>query len=292
MQDRAAARRHRVDRHHRRAHAHAGHLGLERALELAGVKRDVGRGAAHVEADDVVEPGHRRGARGADDAAGRAGQDRVLALEASRLGQAAVRLHEIQPRAAQLAGHPVDVAAQDRRQVGVDHRGVAARHQPQQRADLVAGGDLGESRRARQLGQAPLVRRVLPGVHQHDGAGVDAGGAGMRRSAGARRPRRAVSISSPSMPTRPSISTTRSYSIEGRMIARSNSRGRALVADAQRVGEAAVDHQQRALALALQQRVGGDRGAHLHRLDQPGRDRPVERRRRAPTRMPAMAASR
>ena len=49
----------------------------------AGVERDVGRGAAHVEADDLVEPRHRRGARRADDAAGRAGQDRVLALEAA-----------------------------------------------------------------------------------------------------------------------------------------------------------------------------------------------------------------
>ena len=51
--DRAAARRDGVDRHHRRAHAHAGDLGLEGALVLAGVVRDVGRGAAHVEADDL-----------------------------------------------------------------------------------------------------------------------------------------------------------------------------------------------------------------------------------------------
>ena len=33
-EQRAATRRHRVDAHHRRAHAHAGHLGLEGALEL------------------------------------------------------------------------------------------------------------------------------------------------------------------------------------------------------------------------------------------------------------------
>ena len=60
MQDRAAARRHRVDRHHRRAHAHAGHLGFERPLEFAGVERHVGRGAAHVEADDPVEARRRQ----------------------------------------------------------------------------------------------------------------------------------------------------------------------------------------------------------------------------------------
>jgi len=42
---------------------------------------DVGRGAAHVEADDPVEPGQRRRSGGADDAAGRAGEDSILALE-------------------------------------------------------------------------------------------------------------------------------------------------------------------------------------------------------------------
>jgi hypothetical protein len=57
MQNRAAAGRHRVDRHHRRAHPHAGHLGLEGALELAGVECHVGRGAAHVEGDDLIEAG-------------------------------------------------------------------------------------------------------------------------------------------------------------------------------------------------------------------------------------------
>ena len=40
-----------------------------------------------------------------------------------------------------------------------------------------------------------------------------------------------------------------------------------LVADAQRVAEAPGDDQRRALALALQQRVGCHRRAHLHRLD-------------------------
>ncbi len=40
-----------------------------------------------------------------------------------------------------------------------------------------------------------------------------------------------------------------------------------LVADAQRVAEALGDDEERALALALEQRIGGDRGAHLHRAD-------------------------
>ena len=160
MQDRAAARRHRVDRHHRRAHAHAGHRGLEGALEAAGVERDVGRRAAHVEADDVVEPGHRRGARRADDAAGRTGEDRVLALEAGGIRQAAVRLHEIEPHAGEFGRHLIDVAAQDRREIRIDHGGVAARDQPQQRADGMAGGDLGEAGLARECRRG--------GVHARD----------------------------------------------------------------------------------------------------------------------------
>ena len=55
-------------------------------------------------------------------------------------------------------------------------------------------------------------------------------------------------------------------------LARENLRPR-LVADLERVAEALGDQQQRAVALALEQRVGGDRGAHLHRADAAGRDR-------------------
>ena len=46
-----------------------------------------------------------------------------------------------------------------------------------------------------------------------------------------------------------------------------------LVGDPQRVAEAARDEQHRALALALEQRIGRHRGAHLHRLDRLGRNR-------------------
>ena len=45
-----------------------------------------------------------------------------------------------------------------------------------------------------------------------------------------------------------------------------------LVADLQRVAEAARRDQQRALALALEQRVGRDRRAHLDDADGAGRD--------------------
>ena len=97
MQDRAAAGRDRVDQHHRRAHAHARDLGLEGALVFAVVVRHVGRGAAHVEADELRRSRPRAPvSRHADDAAGRAGQDRVLALEQLGRGEAARRHHEHQ----------------------------------------------------------------------------------------------------------------------------------------------------------------------------------------------------
>ena len=46
-----------------------------------------------------------------------------------------------------------------------------------------------------------------------------------------------------------------------------------LIADAQRVGEAARDDQHRAIALALEQRVGRDRRAHPHDFDRVGGNR-------------------
>ena len=64
-----------------------------------------------------------------------------------------------------------------------------------------------------------------------------------------------------------------------------------LVADAQGVAKTLGDQQQRALALALEQRIGGDRGAHLHGADAPaGIGSPALSPSRS--RMPCTAASR
>ncbi|KAG1223284.1 hypothetical protein G6F68_020387 [Rhizopus microsporus] len=76
----------------------------------------VGRGAAHVETDHLRESGDFAGTHHAHDAAGRAGQDRVLATEAVRVGQAAAGLHEHETDARQFAGHLVHIALQDGRQ--------------------------------------------------------------------------------------------------------------------------------------------------------------------------------
>ena len=97
VQDRAATRRHCMDQHHRRTHAHAGDLGLECALVIAVEMRDVGRGTSHVEADEVREASLASGLRHADHPRRRSRQNRVLALKQFRRGQSAGRHHEHQP---------------------------------------------------------------------------------------------------------------------------------------------------------------------------------------------------
>ena len=155
MQDRAAAGRDRVDQHHRRAHAHARDLGLEGALVLAVVMRHVGRGAAHVEADERGRS-RPRAPVSAMPTTPPAGPDRIASLPWN--SSAAVsppddimnisRAPELVD--VELGGHLRHVAAQDRREIGVDHRGVAAPDQLDQRRDLVAHRDLREAHLARE----------------------------------------------------------------------------------------------------------------------------------------------
>ena len=182
MQDRAAAGGDRVDEHHRRAHAHAGDFGFEGALVFAVKVRDIGRGAAHVEADQVLEAGLSAGLRHADHAAGRARENGVLALEQFRRGQPARRHHEHQPRLRffhiEVAIDLRHVAPQDRRQIGVHHRGIAAADQLDQRRDLVADRDLAKAKLARQRRHLLLVLRKAVGVHEHDRHRIDAVGLG------------------------------------------------------------------------------------------------------------------
>ncbi len=135
--DRASAGRHRVHAQHRRSQPHAAHHALVAPLQLTGEVAHVGRRAAHVEPDDLVETRALAHRHRPDHASRRAGEDGVLAAEQRRVGQSAVRLHEPQPHVAQLRRHAVDVVPQDGGEVGVDHRGLAAAHQLHQRARLV-----------------------------------------------------------------------------------------------------------------------------------------------------------
>ena len=123
---------------------------------------------------------------------------------------------------------------------------------------------------AGQFRQAAFVFGVFPGVHQHDGAGVDAVGVApwrrMARACGFVERFDLVAVDADATVDLGDLLIQHRRQGDGEV---EQARAR-LVADAQGVGEAAVDQQERAVALALQQRVGGDGGAHLHRLDQPG----------------------
>ena len=77
----ATARRDRVDPHHRRAQANAGHPRFIVPFIAAGIMGDIGRCAPHIKADHVTETRLFRGARQTDDATRRPGQDGVLPPE-------------------------------------------------------------------------------------------------------------------------------------------------------------------------------------------------------------------
>ena len=174
----------------------------------------------------------------------------------------------------QLRRHPRHVTAQDRREITVDYRGIAAADELDQRRDFVAGGDLREAEFARQRGQPPLVGVVAIGVHQNNGDRADAVGFGAFELA----PRRcniefaldsAVGAHALVELDHALVQHVRLDDVLGE-----DFRPR-LVTDAQRVAKTFGDQQQRALTLALEQRIGRDRGAHLDRADPLARDRSV-----------------
>src|SRR3990167_6891849 len=101
-------------------------------------------------------------------ARGGAREDRILALEAPRVGEPAVRLHEQQPHAFQLAGHMLHVAAKERLEVGVHHRGVAAPDELHERADAMRNGYLREPEFRRESGNPLFVLRISIPMHEHD----------------------------------------------------------------------------------------------------------------------------
>jgi hypothetical protein len=119
--------------------------------------RDIGRGAAHVETDDLADARLLRRARRADDATGRTGENRVLAVKLLCIGQPTGRLHELQLHAWQLRSDLIHVAAQDRRQIRIDDGRVAPRDQFHERTHLVRYRHLREANPPRKLFQLRLV---------------------------------------------------------------------------------------------------------------------------------------
>jgi hypothetical protein len=307
MQNRAAAGRDGMDQHHRRAHAHARDFRLEGAFVIAVEMRHVGRGSAHVEADQSLKAGLAAGFRHSDNAACGARQDRILALKQLGGRQSARGHHEHQSGAARILrdgaarllrmraesslilrsaegasrrmrrackqrGNALDIPAQDRREIRIDHSRVAAADQFDQRRHLVAHRHLRKTHVAREGGDLLLVLGIAIGVHQHDRDRIDA--VALRRLELAahrveieRALDRAVGAHA-----LVDFGDALVEHVGFDDVPRKNFRPR-LIADLQRVAEAARDQEQHAIALALQQRIGRDGRAHLHRADLAGRDR-------------------
>jgi hypothetical protein len=258
LQNRAATRRHGVDVHHRRAHPHPGDLGHEDPLVFPGVVADIGRGAAHVEADDLLEPGDLGGADTADHAARGAGENGVLALEHARIGEAAGGLHEHQ-LAPDILGciaiegrrDPIDIAAQDRREVGIDHGGVATADHLHQRADDMADRDLGEAHVTGDLTRAGLVGGMAIAMDEDHGGGADAGViGGLEIGAELRFVQRGLD-GAVGADTLVGLDDARIQHLGHDDLAHEQL-GAVLVGDAQLVGQATGDDQHGVVALALQ----------------------------------------
>ena len=138
------------------------------------------------------------------------------------------------------------------------------------------------------LADLALVLGIAIGVHEDDRDRVEAVALCARASARAH----GVEIGRAPRPFRRRARARRSRSTLGvellRLddVAREDVRPR-LVADLQRVAEAARRHQQRAFAAPLEQRVGRDGGAHLDDADRALRDRPRPARGRGGRGSPA-----
>ena len=125
---------------------------------------------------------------------------------------------------------------------------------------------LRKAERARQLGRLPLVLGMRVGVHEDDGHRVDAGSAraaqlGFERAEIERPLHRAVGAHTLVRLDDAAVQHLRLDDALGENV------GTRLRADLELVLEPAGDDEQRRIALALEQRVGGDGGPHLHRGD-------------------------
>ena len=162
-----------------------------------------------------------------------------LPWKRARIGEAAVGLHEHEPRARRQLGRDLgDIAAQDRREIGIDHGGVAAPDIFHQRAHLMADGDLGEADLAGELGHRALMGRMAIAMQEHDRDRADAARDRPPARPGARRARSTGVSTSPSAVTRSSTSSTRLIEQLRQDDMAGEDVGPVLIGDAQLVGEA------------------------------------------------------
>ena len=158
-----------MDPQHRCLHADTTHLALEGPVEAFALdQRDVRRRAPHVETDRPIEAGGPRDPAGRDDPARRSREQRVGAAEALAFGEPPRRLHVAELGLGQTAREGVHVPAQQRRQVAVRDRRLAAREEPDLPRELVGTDDVIEPDVTGHLGERTLVRGVEMGVQPDD----------------------------------------------------------------------------------------------------------------------------
>ena len=183
--DRPAACGDRMDVHHRDPEPDAVDLGREPARQLASEETDVGRRAAHVEADEPARPARVSHGCQPDHATCRTGQHAVDATKAIRVDEAAIALHQQQLGRAvalrQFAQELPHVAQQHRRQVGIRDGAVAAGDEARQRRDFVRGDHLLEAGGDGKRGRAQFVLRIAHAMQEGDRHRAQAARAGRRR---------------------------------------------------------------------------------------------------------------
>ena len=211
-------------------------------------------------------------ARHTHNAAGRAAQNRVLALERVSIGEPARGLHEKQPYTRHVGRHLFHVAAQNRRQVGVHHRGVAAADEFHHRAGFMRAADLRESELGRDTCGRALVRRVAVTMHENDGDATQTSGIVRQHLFPQQCLIQRLQQLAPRTDPLVCFHHRAVQQLGQHDVAVEQARS-VLVRNPQRVTKATRGHQQRGLPLALQQSVGGHRGAHLHTRHLRGRDR-------------------
>ena len=232
--------------------------------------RYVRRGATHIEADDFRHAGLGGRHRSADDATGRPGEDRILSLKEGGIGEAAGGLHEKEPRCrivlADLGRDMLDIAPQQRREIGIDDGRVAPCDEFDERTCAVACRNLREAQIACDLLRRFFMCGIAVAMHEADRNGADT-----LIITGLERIAKTVLVEGGQHLTlRAHALIHLSYTgIEklGLFDFQPEEVRPGLVADCKRIAKAARCQKERAFSLALQQRIGRHGRAHLDRAD-------------------------
>ena len=173
--DRAAAGADRFDGDHRLAQRPAGQRPVGRDFGAAvGDQADVGRGAAHVEADDVIEVELAGDARGGGDAGSGAGHGEPERQIPERLRgrHAAGGVEQVNPRAGRGAlGEGVEIAGGERHDARAQDRGRGPLVLARFGIDAIGQRHVGKAT-AQPLAEPFFMRGIGIGVDQRHGDGL------------------------------------------------------------------------------------------------------------------------